>query len=61
MNERAVNEALVEMGMPPERVAERRAKQRPFLEALSGRDPLRVIRAGVANGGNDWLPYGWAR
>lgn len=33
----------------------------PFLAGLSGHDPLRVVRAGVANGGMDWLPYGWAR
>jgi hypothetical protein len=43
----------------PERRRER--VQGAFLEGLSGRDPLRVIRAGVANGGHDWLPYEWAR
>ncbi len=56
-----IDAALREMGADPEQLRARRAPSGRFLEILSGRDPLRVIRAGVANGGHDWLPYGWAR
>lgn len=70
MNEESVNErstqpsdhlnkALSDFGAPLSVIAPM-TSPRPFLHGLSGHDPRRVQNAGIANGGMDWLPYGWA-
>lgn len=44
-----IDNALREFGVSPEQLRARRAPSGRFLEMLSGRDPLRVMRAGY-----DW-------